>query len=152
MAEKDKGATTILVGIDGSEGSKAALLWAAQQARRIGAGIKAVWVCELPQSYGWPVAWSVADLMTDTEKALAELIEEVLGQPPGLEVEALVVEGHPAHVLEGLSKQAALVVVGSRGHGGFHGMLLGSVSSQLSHHCQSNLVIVRPGPRAASAA
>ncbi len=152
MRGKEKEATTILVGVDGSEGSKAALAWAAQQARRTGSRLKVVWVFELPHSYGWPVAWSVGDLMTDTEKALAELIAEVLGHEAGCELEALVLEGHPARLLEDLSKEAALVVVGSRSHGGLHGMLLGSVSSQLAHHCQSNLVIIRPRPKAVRAA
>jgi nucleotide-binding universal stress UspA family protein len=58
-------------------------------------------------------------------------------------VESVVVTGQPAEVLTGLSATAQLVVVGTRGHGGFAGLLLGSVGQQLAHHADCPVLIAR---------
>jgi nucleotide-binding universal stress UspA family protein len=72
------------------------------------------------------------------EKALADLAEDMAG----LDVEHVAVEGQPAQVLVDEAEDAELLVVGSRGHGGFTGLLLGSVSQQCAHHARCPVVIV----------
>jgi len=73
----------------------------------------------------------------------ADLLAAVLGTDPSLRVEQEVVEGHPAQQLVVASEGADLVVVGSRGHGGFVGMLLGSVSQHVSAHAACPVLVVR---------
>lgn len=137
----------ILVGVDGSEGSKTALRWAAKQARLTGAPLDVVWVWEAPASYGWTVAWPSVDLSADIEKALAELVDEVLAAHPGIDLTTEVVEGHPAYVLAERSKYVTLLVIGSRGLGSFRGLLLGSISAHLATHASCSTVIVRGGDK-----
>lgn len=72
--------------------------------------------------------------MPEAEAQLAQLVPEMLGPEPRIELSQVVVEGHPSPVLENRSRDAALVVVGSRGHGTLSGMLLGSVSAHLASH------------------
>jgi nucleotide-binding universal stress UspA family protein len=125
----------IVVGVDGSPASVAALEWAAHQAELTGAALEVLMTWEWPTSYGWtlPIS-SEFDPEHDSETTLAELLGPVRKAHPGVVIEASVLEGHPAPVLVKASEGADLLVVGSRGHGEFTGMLLGSVSE----HCVSN--------------
>ena len=82
-------------------------------------------------------------LAENAEALLQKTLTEVLGDSPSLAVDARVVEGNAAKVLIDLSDGADLLVVGSRGHGGFAGLLLGSVSQQVAAHAQCNVVVVR---------
>ena len=134
----------ILVGVDGSESSIRALEWAADLAERTGATLRAVITWEWPTSYGWAFAFpSGYDPTSDATKVLDGALAPVRTAHPGVQIDEAVVEGHPAQVLVGESPEADLLVVGSRGHGAFAGMLLGSVSE----HCVSNarcpVVVVR---------
>ncbi len=136
--------TLIVVGVDGSESSVDALRWAAAQARLTGAPLKVVSTWYLPTSSGWAPLWPPDfDPEIEARKSLSDVIERELGPDTDVEVRQEVVEGHPAPVLVAESEGADLLVVGSRGHGAFAGMLLGSVSE----HCASNaacpVVIVR---------
>lgn len=137
----------IVVGVDGSEPSKHALLWARFLAQVTGARIEAVSAWQLFTGWGaigggWapmPADWNPGD---DAEKALAATIDEVFGgQPPsGLRTE--VREGNAAKVLLEASEGARMLVVGSRGHGGFTGLLLGSVSAACAEHASCPVLVL----------
>lgn len=133
----------IVVGVDGSDPSKEALRWAADQAGLTGARLRVVLSWELPSAaYLSPLPEGL-DFEKDAHQVLDEEIDGVLGADPGIEVERVVVEGHPAPVLLEMSKDAGLLVVGSRGHGQFAGMLLGSVSEHCVSHAACPVVVVR---------
>ena len=133
---------TIVVGLDGSDSSIDALRWAGAQAASTGMSVEVVTTWEFPPYYGgyysggdesdWP---SISKTTQDEALKRADL-------PDGITVTGAVVEGHPAAVLKARSSTAALLVVGSRGHGGFTGLLLGSVSGHLAEHSTSPVVVV----------
>jgi nucleotide-binding universal stress UspA family protein len=125
----------IVVGLDGSESSMQALTWALRQAELTGASVAAVAAWHIPASWGWgvPVPAAVSP-QPDTEKMLDDALRPIRLQYPDITIESQVKEGHPAAVLVDASRGADLLVVGSRGHGEFAGMLLGSVSE----HCVTN--------------
>jgi nucleotide-binding universal stress UspA family protein len=79
----------------------------------------------------------------NAEAMLQKTLNEVLGDSPSVSVDARVAEGNAAKVLVDLSREADLLVVGCRGHGGFAGLLLGSVSQQVVAHAQCSVVVVR---------
>lgn len=133
----------IVVGIDGSESSKDALRWAATQAKQTGAQLHAVAAWQLPSGYGWAPDLSGADFAAEAQKELDQTVAQVLGGDHGVSVVARVAEGHAATVLIEASRGADLLVVGSRGHGAFTGMLLGSVSQHCAQHAACPVVIVR---------
>jgi nucleotide-binding universal stress UspA family protein len=134
----------IVVGVDGSDQSKAALLWAVEEAGLRGAIVRAV--------YAWSAPYVPVPGAVLTEHNLEELrlrgermLETVTAtvDSKGVEVECISVAGGPAPVLVEAAKDADLLVVGSRGRGGFAGLLLGSVSQQCAHHARCPVVIVR---------
>jgi nucleotide-binding universal stress UspA family protein len=136
--------TDIAVGVDGSPSSKAALRWALTQARLTGARVQAVTAWEFPALYGWEPTHPYPDFAATAGKILAESLQEALEfNQPDVEVLESVVVGHPAQVLIDVSAHAALLVLGSRGHGGFAGTLLGSVSQHCAQHAHCPMVIVR---------
>jgi len=142
----------IVVGVDGSESSRTALEWAAAQARLTGATLEVVMTWEYPANYGWVPVWPEGlDLGADAKKLLDDTIETVLGTKTGISIIATVAEGHPAPVLVERSRSASLIVVGSRGHGEFAGMLLGSVSEFLATHARCPVVIVHTAGRTSRA-
>ena len=126
----------IVVGIDGSVSSIAALDWAVRQAEMTGYSLKVVATWDWPAAYGMAFSYVPSDYSpsADAQKILDSALERVRREHPGVTIESLVVEGHPAPVLVEASRGADLLVVGSRGHGEFSGMLLGSVSE----HCVTN--------------
>jgi nucleotide-binding universal stress UspA family protein len=124
-----------MVGVDGSPSSLAALGWAAQQAEFTGATLEVLGSWEWPITYGASVALPEDyDPAADTRRELDDAIASGRAAHPNVVFRATVVEGHPAPSLVEASKGAELLVVGSRGHGAFAGMLLGSVSE----HCVAN--------------
>ncbi len=134
----------IVVGVDGSEPSKRALRWAADQAKLTGAELKAVTTWEYPPTLGWaPPYPSDFDPDADARQALQETVDTVLGADHGVVLHLDVTEGHPAFVLTEAAQGATLLVVGSRGHGAFAGMLLGSVSEYCASHAPCPVVVVR---------
>ncbi len=134
----------IVVGVDGSEPSTRALQWAAGQAKLIGAQLQVVTTWEFPPTLGWaPPYPSDFDPDKDARKALTETVDRVLGPDPEVTVQLTVTEGHPAFVLTEAARGAQLLVVGSRGHGAFAGMLLGSVSEYCASHAPCPVVVVR---------
>jgi nucleotide-binding universal stress UspA family protein len=124
----------IVVGVDGSESSRQALRWAVRQAQLIGGRLDVVTTWELPTSFGWvPPYPSDFNPAADAEKAADKEVNDALHGYPDVVAQTTVVEGHPAPTLVDASRGAELLVVGSRGHGEYAGMLIGSVSE----HCVS---------------
>ena len=133
----------IVVGVDGSESSKEALAWAAHQAEISGSRLRVVMSWQWPVSASWvPIPESV-NLDTESRKAVARIVSDTLGDAPVIPVETVVIEGPPALSLVSQSKGADLVVVGSRGHGAFSGMLLGSVSEYVVTHAMCPVLVMR---------
>lgn len=136
----------VVVGVDGSKGSSRALAWGAQQARMRHVPLKVVHAWYIPAvAYSGYFATPIdaGEWSRSAVNSTEEQIREVVGPHPELEVTFEVKEGEPAEVLVAESHDAELIVVGSRGHGGFTGLLLGSVSSKVAHHATCPVVIVR---------
>ncbi|HXL88918.1 MAG TPA: universal stress protein [Streptosporangiaceae bacterium] len=138
----------IVAGIDGSAPSLGALAWAIGQAGLTGAAVDAVAAWHYPVAtggYGWtPVGVGAEyDFRELTEKILADAISNTLVPGGDVRVRAHVVEGNPAQVLIDASDGADLLVVGSRGHGGFTEALLGSVSQHCVQHARCPVVVLR---------
>jgi nucleotide-binding universal stress UspA family protein len=140
----------IVVGIDHSDGAKAALRFALEEARIRQATLRAVhaWKFDYlgaPGIMGTLPPGEYEALQRAAEAALDATFKEV-ANAEGVEVERRVVEGAPAAVLVEESRDANLLVVGSRGLGGFAQLLLGSVSQQCAHYAECPVVIVRSKP------
>jgi nucleotide-binding universal stress UspA family protein len=129
----------VVVGIDGSEGSNRALEWAATEAARNGA------VLEVHAVYGSGYVFITPhEVEQAMQRLLDDAVKHIAGIAPGVAFKGVIHEGSPAQFLIEASKGANLLVVGSRGRGGFSGLLLGSVSQQCSLHAHCPIVIVRP--------
>lgn len=135
----------IVVGIDGSDHSKAALRWALGQARLTGASVDAVTAWRYPATYGLAVIPGPGELDFDGEsrKVLADAVAGAGAGTPGVEVRQLVGEGPSAEVLLNVAKGADLLVVGSRGLGGFRSAVLGSVSLACVLHATCPVLVFR---------
>jgi nucleotide-binding universal stress UspA family protein len=132
----------IVVGVDGSEPSNEALRWAADYAGLTGASIQAVISWNYPAN--WGIGGAVLDWSpeADARRVLAETVARVLGTDFPVGVNQVVREGNAAKVLLDETKDAQLLVVGSRGHGGFAGLLLGSVSSNCAEHAECPVLVI----------
>lgn len=133
----------IVVGVDGSEASADALRWAAKQAQLTAGEVHAVITWQTPSSYGFYVDYTDDDAAADARKTLEKVVTKVLGEPPSAPVTLRVVRGQAAEVLTEASRSADLLVVGSRGRGGFAGMLLGSVSQHCVQHAACPVLVFR---------
>jgi nucleotide-binding universal stress UspA family protein len=136
MADQTPG--RIVVGIDGSAASNDALRWAARQASLTGGPLDVIMTWEWPASLGWSVPIpDDYDPETEVRQIVDGAVEAALGEYPGVKAEPRVINGHPSTVLVEATKGADLRVIGSRGHGEFVGMLLGSVSEfcTTNAHC-----------------
>jgi nucleotide-binding universal stress UspA family protein len=137
---------TIVVGVDGSDGSVSALRFAVEEARVRSAELRVVNAWHVPPAvYG--ADWTSAGVDIDEfrklgEKELMESVEEAGAGKAGVHVTPILREGQPADVLLEESKGAELLVVGTRGVGGFKGLLLGSVSQQVAQHAECPIVVV----------
>lgn len=140
----------IVVGVDGSEPSKTALRWAIRQAKLTGGSVDAVTAWRYPAGFGLARVIGKTDFERGTRKSLAEVLGEVSGPEPGVPVRPLVYEGHAADVLLRVARDASLLVVGSRGYGGFGSALTGSVSLNCMLHAHCPVVVMR-GTREAGA-
>lgn len=159
-----EGRGLVVVGVDGSLGAHEALRWAAAEARLRRARLRVVhaWTFGYPGAggggYGYPYIGGWADTLpgaglNDLREAAEELLDHVItdagAETDGLEIEPWLVEGSAVDVLVHAVTDSDLLVVGSRGHGGFAGLLLGSVSQQCAHHAPCPVVIVRTPKSAA---
>jgi nucleotide-binding universal stress UspA family protein len=132
----------IVVGVDGSAASIEALRWAVTQAELTAATVQAITSWQAPDQNG--IAFYAADLdwFDLTRRTLDVAIKEAgFGDRP--DVEAVITQGTPAHVLVEASRDAQLLVVGTRGHGGFVGLLLGSTSAYVIAHAACPVLVVR---------
>jgi nucleotide-binding universal stress UspA family protein len=156
----------VVVGVDDSAGAKVALRWAIAEARLRQARLRAVhaWAADYGPGYlgggyasmGGGYGYLDSDaghFLTGIRRAAEEMLERVLAEmaveAEGVEIEREVVQGVAAQVLVAAAGAGDLLVVGSRGHGGFAGLLLGSVSQQCAHHAHCPVVIVhapKPSP------
>ena len=138
---------TIVVGVDGSPGSRTALTWAAAEAAEHGADLVVVNVWEhtlLPPAGSVTVSEHyVPDPSQRTADELLRVIKEELGDEPPVLVQPRVKQGRAAKVLIEESANADLLVVGKRGHGGFAGLVLGSVSQHVAAYAQCSVTVVR---------
>ncbi|MEV7771016.1 universal stress protein [Kitasatospora sp. NPDC086791] len=133
----------IVVGIDGSAPSKAALRWAVGQAVLTGATVHAVAAWEYPSLYGWFAPMVDDGFERTARRTLSAEINEILGPERPVEVRESLVLGHAAEVLLEAAEDADLLVLGSRGRGTFARTLLGSVSARCAVHGSCPVVIVR---------
>lgn len=136
----------IVVGVDGSDTSKAALRWAARMAPVVGGALEAVIAWEYPTNFGWSVGFGDWRPDIDAAKALEATIDEVFGSERPAHLTVTVQEGGAGQVLLAASADADLLVVGSRGHGGFAGLLLGSVSTVCAEHAVCPVLVVHADP------
>ncbi|NUU17573.1 universal stress protein [Cellulomonas humilata] len=137
----------VVVAVDGSPTSVRAVDLAFDQASRLGAPLVAVHAWELPALMGPVPPWmpeEVDDLRTAERALLAESLAGHAERYPDVEVHAVVRRGAPAHVVLSAAADAELLVVGSRGRGGFRGLLLGSVSRTVLQHAVCPVVVVHP--------
>ena len=141
MAEQER---RIVVGVDGSDSSKAALRWAIRQARLTGGSVDEVTAWHYPSAFGWaPVPDDVADPETSAKQTLTEALAEVSGLEPEVPVRPVVAEGLASEVLLRTALGADMLVVGSRGHGGLASALLGSVSMYCTLHAHCPVLVMR---------
>jgi len=137
----------IVVGVDGSEHSLDALRWAAEEARLRDCTLKVVASFATPiMSTGYEVATpDPSDLAAASTTMLGAAIDTVRdsGLLDGLDVVTEALEGHAGEQLISLSEHADLLVVGARGHGGFLGLLMGSVTTYVVNHSRCPVVVVR---------
>ncbi len=132
----------IVVGVDGSPTAHDALDWAIDEARRRDAVVEIIYAWHEPFVLGYDY---LGEHNTGAYEAEAQkIIDAAMASvdTTGVKVERNVVPGRPSEVLVEAAKGAALLVVGSRGRGGFSGLLLGSVSQQASHHSPCPVVII----------
>jgi nucleotide-binding universal stress UspA family protein len=145
MTANGSSTARIVVGVDGSEGSKNALRWAARLAAATGARIDAVTAWELTSLYGWSALSAVPALYSpqpEIEKSLNETVDEVFGANRPIDMRVRAFEGPAVKTLLAVSKGAVMLVVGSRGRGGFAGLLLGSVSAKVAEHASCPVLVV----------
>ena len=149
---KSKETSIVVVGVDGSSGSRAALRWAVAEARLRNSPVLAVhaWTFSYPGGAGYGYLGETLDDfpggVSNLHRAAEDMIEHAIGglaaEADGVEIEREIVEGTAAEVLVGAATERDLLVVGSRGHGGFAGLVLGSVSQRCAHHARGPVVIV----------
>lgn len=149
------GTGRIVVGVDGSTQAQAALQWALQEAELRGVPVQVVMAWRTVPVYNAPNIQALSSpIITDQELAASaqaevERIARDAGQDGKVTVTGEAPEGHPARVLIDAAADAGALVVGSRGHGGFVGALLGSVSQHVVAHAMCPVVVVpdpqRPG-------
>jgi nucleotide-binding universal stress UspA family protein len=137
---------SIVIGVDGSEGGKTALEFAAHEAAAHRVTLRVVCAWDVPYSVyagGFVPPADLRETVQRDAETTARLAAEFASElEPSIYVEHEAVEGHPSEVLVKEAADALLIVVGSRGHGGFASMLLGSVSHEVAQHATCPVVIV----------
>ncbi|MBR7825632.1 universal stress protein [Actinospica sp. MGRD01-02] len=145
IREEEEPRRPVVVGVDRSENAARAARWAAREALARHAPLTVVNALDLPTDASLPL--EPPEFALKERKAGVEFAEsaaaDLRAEFPGLEIVAEVSDLAPARTLNTLSSDAALLVTGTRGHGGFSGMLLGSVSRRLAAHAHTPLVVVR---------
>jgi nucleotide-binding universal stress UspA family protein len=148
MTTESTGQQLVVVGVDGSAESAAAVDWVRHYAAATGARVRAILAWHYPGAVGGPPIEVAPDAIHgQTEEQMKATLDGVITQVYGGEaatgVEAVLGYGHPAQVLIEASKEADLLVVGRRGHRAFAGMLVGSVSLHCVTGAFCPVVVVR---------
>lgn len=136
----------IVVGVDGSEHADRALEFAAQEAVLRDARLVIVCAWEVPAMIspsGVPPPGYFEDLRDEAESIVQAAVARAAALQPRIAGEGKAIEGHPAAVILQEAEHADMIVVGSRGRGGFASLLLGSVTQQVVHHALCPVVVVR---------
>ncbi len=148
MSASNPGAAPrIVAGVDGSPSSVEALRWAVHYAELSGGTVDAVIAWQFPIAAGG-LGWAPTSPLDDTDyaelatKELNEVVTEV-SPPPGVTVHQVVREGNAGQVLLEMARNADLLVVGNRGHGGLADALVGSISVRCLHHATCPVLVVR---------
>ena len=142
----------ILVGYDGSGEGRDALAWALHEAGRTGREVHLVYAFEWANASGWtgpafaPAAWPDDVGRREIEAMLNVAVNEAADSHPGVPLRTELLDGPAPLVLQERSSQASLIVLGSRGHGGFTGLLVGSTTVAVSAHARCPVVVVRGTP------
>ncbi|MEV3936804.1 universal stress protein [Glycomyces sp. NPDC049804] len=145
MTVPESSGGVVIVGVDGSPSSRRALRWAVEQAEATGKRVVAVQAWQVPAMYGTgAMVMPGVDWGEEARTALESTVASAVGKESRAAIEQRVVEGHPASALldQVGDADSDLLVVGSRGHGGFVGMLLGSVSLHVVAHARCPVVVV----------
>jgi len=142
MEESASEGGRFVVGVDGSEASVEALRQAQRLAVPLGAKVLATACWEDPQVYAGYVAMGIDRFEERVMMVLQDAVEQAFGQETPANVIPRVVRGHPRDALIDASRHADMLVVGRRGHGGFGGLLLGSVSSACIAHAHCPVLVV----------
>lgn len=138
----------IVVGVDNSQGSAVALKWAATEAALRRCPVRAVTCWSLPALYGVDVValagLDIAGIEREAAAMLAKAVGTAIsGLPNPPVIEQVVIGGLASQEIVTQGKDAEMIVVGSRGHGGFRGLLLGSTATQVIHHAPCPVVVCR---------
>ncbi|MDD2817951.1 MAG: universal stress protein [Candidatus Nanopelagicales bacterium] len=136
----------VVVGFDGSEPSLGAARWAAREAQTRGLGLTVIHATVPPMSSSgaWgPSAPISLDALDEIRTSAQTSLDAFAATLPSADIQTLVQVGSPTGILLAASESAALIVVGSRGHGGFKELLLGSVSQQLVTHADCPVAVIR---------
>ncbi len=136
-------APRIVVGVDGSPSAQRALDWAVGEAQRTGASLHLVSAWVFPMALGYAFTTTVRQVEDAAQAIIDEGIAHVHEVAPEVPVSGETTEQTPAPALVKASAGADLLVVGSRGRGGFEGLLLGSVSQHCSRHAACSVAVVR---------
>ena len=146
----------ILVGYDGSADAVIALNWALDEAGRSGRPVRLAYVFEWLTVTGWigpgvaPGVWPDEAARQQVDELVRKAAADATADRPGLTVHGEVFDGPPALVLQERSVDAGMLVLGSRGHGGFGGLLAGSTAVSVTAHAHCPVVVVRDGQAATS--
>lgn len=139
----------IVVGVDGSDLSRAALRWAVRWALRADEEVSALMAWTMPyhgSAFAAPLTpiFDPDELQRAHEQELASIVSAIDASELSSPIERLVIQANAAAALLAAAEDADMVVVGSRGHGGFVGLLLGSVGQQVVNHARCPVVVIRP--------
>lgn len=143
-----QGSHRIVVGVDGSEGSRRALAWAVEEAGFRSTRLEVVYAYEVPRNLAQTASASrTDDRLQAAAQSARDLVDAMTSDIDGVDVDGQAIESEDAaSTLVERSRDAAMLVVGSRGHGGLRSLLLGSVSQACAQQATCPVVIIRADP------
>jgi nucleotide-binding universal stress UspA family protein len=148
MTSDGEARQVVVVGVDGSDASVAALSWAGHYGAATGAAVWALHIWHYPTSAALPPGVTPPQVTDEVKANQHKELDEAIAKAnldPAAPVESKIAYGHPAEVLINESQNVSLIVIGHRGHGGFSGMLTGSVAQHVINHAACPVVLVRGG-------
>ena len=146
MASNGESGQVVVVGVDGSDPSVAALSWASRYGAATGATVRAVRVWHYPTSAGLPPGKTPQPVEGEVEGWIRDELSDAVAKAsldPSAQIESKIVYGHPAEALIDESRGQSLLVVGHRGHGGFAEVVTGSIAIHCVNHATVPVVVIR---------